>query len=373
VKKFTATEYEWVNAEEATITIYKRDGETQLPLAGAEFEIRDLNGGVVERLTTDIHGSATSKKLPLGYYQIVETKAPHGYQIVETKSDPVEVKAGSPVVVERDNWSDKSIIIRKRDVNTQQPLQGAWFELQTVDGEILQDAICTDASGVAVTKKVEPGMYYLVETKAPDGYRIITERILVEVEDGKGKSIDIDNMPETIVQIYKTDAVTGNPIANTEFALKDKHGKVVEILMTDISGWAYSQPIPAGDYVVEETQAAPGYVRDTEVHHVEVEEGKNFTLMIKNQPGEHIIVTKVDGTEATGQGDASRKPLAGAVFELETDNTTGDCKLIGTYTTDEYGKFEVEGIAPGFYRLHEITAPTATRFPRARTLTRASA
>ena len=363
VKKFTATEYEWVNAEEATITIYKRDGETQLPLAGAEFEIRDLNGGVVERLTTDIHGSATSKKLPLGYYQVVETKAPHGYQIVETKTDPIEVKAGSPVVVERDNWSDKSIIIRKRDVNTQQPLQGAWFELQTVDGEILQDAICTDTSGVAVTKKVEPGMYYLVETKAPDGYRIITERILVEVEDGKGKSIDIDNMPETIVQIYKTDAVTGDPIANTEFALKDKHGKVVEILMTDISGWAYSQPIPAGDYVVEETQAAPGYVRDTEVHHVEVEEGKNFTLMIKNQPGEHIIVTKVDGTEATGQGDASRKPLAGAVFELETDNTTGDCKLIGTYTTDEYGKFEVEGIAPGFYRLHEITAPDGYALP----------
>lgn len=363
VKKFTATEYEWVNAEEATITIYKRDGETQLPLAGAEFEIRDLNGGVVERLTTDIHGSATSKKLPLGYYQVVETKAPHGYQIVETKTDPIEVKAGSPVVVERDNWSDKSIIIRKRDVNTQQPLQGAWFELQTVDGEILQDAICTDASGVAVTKKVEPGMYYLVETKAPDGYRIITERILVEVEDGKGKSIDIDNMPETIVQIYKTDAVTGDPIANTEFALKDKHGKVIEVLMTDISGWAYSQPIPAGDYVVEETQAAPGYVRDTEVHHVEVEEGKNFTLMIKNQPGEHIIVTKVDGTEATGQGDASRKPLAGAVFELETDNTTGDCKLIGTYTTDEYGKFEVEGIAPGFYRLHEITAPDGYALP----------
>lgn len=40
VKKFVSTEYEWTNAEEATITIYKRDGETFLPLAGAEFEIR---------------------------------------------------------------------------------------------------------------------------------------------------------------------------------------------------------------------------------------------------------------------------------------------------------------------------------------------
>lgn len=134
VKKFTSTEYEWVNAEEATITIYKRDGETKTPLAGAEFEIRDLKGAVVEKLVTDINGSATSKKLPLGYYQVVETKAPYGYQIVETKSDPVEVKAGTPVVLERVNWSDKTIIIRKRDVNTQQPLQGAWFELQSVDG-----------------------------------------------------------------------------------------------------------------------------------------------------------------------------------------------------------------------------------------------
>ncbi len=361
---FESVTYEWPNAEEATITIYKRDGNTELPLAGAEFEVRDLNGAVVDKLVTNRNGTATSKKLPLGYYQIVETKAPAGYQIAEEKSQPIEVKAGSPVVIDRYNWSDKTIIIRKRDVNTQQPLQGAWFELQTIDGEILQDAICTDASGVAVTKQVEPGQYYLVETKAPDGYKIIKEKILVTVEAGKGVSVDVDNMPTTIVQIYKTDAVSGDPIPNTEFALKDKHGKVLEVLMTDISGWAYSQPLPAGDYVVEETQAAPGYIKDTEVHHVELEEGKNFTLMLKNTPGIHITVFKVDGTDTNsegsstgGEGAASRKPLPGAVFELETDSTTGDCKYIGTYTTDEYGKFEVEGLAPGFYRLHEKTPP----------------
>ena len=363
VKEFNSITYEWPNAEEATITIYKRDGETLLPLGGAEFEIRDLNGSVVEKLVTDVSGSATSKKLPLGFYQVVETKAPLGYQLVEYKSDPIEVKAGSPVVIERDNWSDKTIIIRKRDVNTQQPLQGAWFELQTIDGDILQDAICTDASGVAVTKQVEPGQYYLVETKAPDGYRIIQEKILVTVESGKGVSVNIDNMPETIVEIYKTDEITGDPIPNTEFALKDKHGKVIEVLMTDITGWAYSQPLAAGDYCVVETQPAPGYVRDEEEHWIEVEEGKNFILQLKNMPGIHITVTKVDATEATGEGAASRKPLAGAVFELQTDSTTGDCKYIGTYTTDEYGKFQVEGLAPGFYRLYEKTAPDGYEAP----------
>lgn len=40
VKEFNSITYEWPNAEEATITIYKRDGETLLPLGGAEFEIR---------------------------------------------------------------------------------------------------------------------------------------------------------------------------------------------------------------------------------------------------------------------------------------------------------------------------------------------
>lgn len=131
VKDFVTTQYEWKNSQEATITVYKRDGDTLVPLGGAKFEIRDMDGGVVQTLTTDLTGSATSSRLPLGWYRVVETEAPKGYTL-NSDEHLVEVKEGTPVTVEHLDWSDKVLIVHKRDAVTKQPLTGAWFELQTI-------------------------------------------------------------------------------------------------------------------------------------------------------------------------------------------------------------------------------------------------
>ena len=159
VKDFVTTQYEWKNSQEATITVYKRDGDTLVPLGGAKFEIRDMDGGVVQTLTTDLTGSATSSRLPLGWYRVVETEAPRGYTL-NSDEHLVEVKDGTPVSIDHLDWSDKVLIVHKRDAITKQPLTGAWFELQTIDGKLVQEQFGTDASGVCVTKALEPGKYY---------------------------------------------------------------------------------------------------------------------------------------------------------------------------------------------------------------------
>ena len=49
------------------------------PLNGAIFEVRNNNGDMLDRVTTDENGIATTVELPLGEYTIVETQAPAGY------------------------------------------------------------------------------------------------------------------------------------------------------------------------------------------------------------------------------------------------------------------------------------------------------
>ncbi|KKD46230.1 SpaA isopeptide-forming pilin-related protein [Listeria seeligeri] len=76
----------FVSKENAPITgsvsLEKLDSETKAKLAGAEFELQGSDGATLQTgLTTNEEGTLTISDLALGDYQLVETKAPAGYEL----------------------------------------------------------------------------------------------------------------------------------------------------------------------------------------------------------------------------------------------------------------------------------------------------
>ena len=60
------------------IVITKIDADTAAPLAGAVFEISELNGSVINSYTTDATGVVHTETLAPGKYVVKEIKAPEG-------------------------------------------------------------------------------------------------------------------------------------------------------------------------------------------------------------------------------------------------------------------------------------------------------
>lgn len=64
------------------VQIYKLDSDGKTPLQGAEFEIADATGKVLDKGVTGEDGKLNFARLAPGTYTVTETKAPAGYQLL---------------------------------------------------------------------------------------------------------------------------------------------------------------------------------------------------------------------------------------------------------------------------------------------------
>ena len=348
VKEFEAATIEWENSQHAVLTLTKRDKETEVGLAGATFEVRTLGGELIETMTTDKTGVATSSRLVPGWYIVKETVAPDGY-ILNDEEMRIEIKENTPATLDVYDEQMTGITLTKVDAVSGEPLSGAVFEISTVNGALIE-SYTTDGAGSITTKPLEPGVYSIKETQAPDGYVLDDEAKTVEVEAGHQATITVRNVPKSTIQIFKTDMTTGEPLLSAEFDITDKSGSNVSHIITDETGWGSSLPLAPGEYIVRETKAPDGYVMDLQEHEVTVKEGEGATLRLQNAPDTVLYITKVDAD--------TQEPLAGATFEVYAGIVgTEPWTLIGTYVTDEHGIATTQPLTPGPYVIKETGAP----------------
>ncbi|WOO89023.1 SpaA isopeptide-forming pilin-related protein [Mollicutes bacterium LVI A0078] len=160
----------WVDYTHGNIQITKidEDGNT---LSGAEFDILNSEGNIVDHVVTDDSGMATSTNLPLGAYKVVETVAPTGYTLNPAPYDVIITSDDDDMIFEVEIvnvYSMGNIEITKvnEEGNT---LSGAEFDILDSEGNIV-DHVVTGDEGIATSINLPLGNYQIIETVAPSGY-----------------------------------------------------------------------------------------------------------------------------------------------------------------------------------------------------------
>ena len=331
------------NQPMCSLVILKKDADNGNPLSGAQFKVTTSKGDVIGRnngiFTTDSNGSITISYLAKDSYIVEEVKAPDGY-VLEEQSKTIALDYGKTYTLEFTNKKMTSLVIKKVDSISGEPLVGAKFVVEKQNGEHVGE-YTTDNTGTIQLPTLDPDWYVVRETKAPEGYILDETPKTVEVKTNVPTVVTFENKPLSGIKIVKTDSETGEPLEGVSFAVSKMNGEKIGTFKTDKEGMIYVSDLEDGYYTVTETEGLEGYHWDKEPKTVEVKSGKQTIVEVENQPYSGLVIEKTNSRT----GD----PIEGVEFLVTKFNG----EQIGYYETDESGLIVIEGLEEGTYLVKE--------------------
>ena len=412
----------------AKLKIIKKDDETKKPVlvAGTEFKIYDLDHKkYVEQVTTyptvTVHKSFFTdsqgylilpKNLEIGHYRIEEVTAPDGYVVnknyveITVDSDTAyEVDGVSGDVIIEVSYEDQpvkgNLIVYKKGemlsgfendfIYKEQYLSGAEFEVRAAedictpdhqkdaDGnrivlyakDTLMTTITTGEGGKAVAKDLPLGRYYVVETKAPEGFVLNPEPVKVALtyqdQDTpivEAEAIVGNDRQKVSISVEKQDAENGRVLSGAVFGIYNKkniqaNGKVLvkadtllQEMTSDENGMATcTLDLPFGEYYVKELKAPEGFVSSDEV--------LEFVAEYQGQETKIVSLQAVKKNEPT-TAEFTKSDLTTGV-ELEGARLKvmdKDGNVIDEWTSEKDKPHVIKRLVVGeTYTLHEEFAP----------------
>ena len=347
-----------------TSKIKKVDSDSGAAISGVVFDIKK-GDAVAKTVTTGADGTAEFE-LPVGDYTVVEKSAPPQY-VVDPTPHPITVKnTGEVHEISIKNTVVKATIkVLKVDTETKEPLPGAKFKL-TQNGQTKYEAT-SGADGRATFSNVVYGNYKLEEVEAPEGYlRDNASRDITVDSNSNGKTFDLEAPNQVIkgkIQIVKIDANDEErPVEGAVFELYKASdlNKAIAKLTTDKNGFAYTEDLRYGDYVLKEVDAPGDYYINDKLYPVSIREnGKVEVKYIVNKPVEfRLQIVKVDGE--------TQQPLEGAHFQIHQNGKPVEFtyqagnKVVKetTFVSDSEGMILLPTtLRGGKYQLVEVKAP----------------
>lgn len=315
-------------------------------LAGAKFQItakEDIydpsndgsiiykKGTVVDTITTDDSGKATSKALPLGEFSVNELQAPYGMVINnETKDVSLKYKDQNTAIV-FDNTSfvnerqKLEINVYKIDKDDESLLEGAEFSLYAKEditnykGEIIMKAnelietATSDENGKATFKTDLPLLNFLIkESKAPKGH-ILSDEVITVNSEYQGQDVKILNLEYNMknekvkgyLEITKVDSKTKDTLKDATFGIYDMENNKIAEITTDETGKAKSELIPYGKYYAKElSTGSVYYLLNENTYEFEIVENNEIVpLTIENDSVDIEVTVDKEGTTEIKPGE----------------------------------------------------------------------
>ena len=331
------------------VTLTKTDITGQKTLPGATIEVKDEQGNVMYRETTDANGQIPQIPVTPGTYTFKEVYAPDGYALNEAEMR-FTVDADGNVTGDttiRDDYTRFSL--RKVD-ESGKPLAGVMFGLKKADGMLMMTAK-TDEKGMATFEKVSFGTYTLVETQALPGYLKADTEIRLTVD---GTFVNPKEPIATVVNErqkirgLKVDTA-GQALTGAAFSLINADtGEIVDVAASDEKGEFYLTGFGYGDWIIRETVVPEGFNRVEDVLiHVDEDWKAPNTLLFTDIPN-HYEFVKVDEDGC---------PMEGVKFALEDE----DGNVLRELASGEDGIVHADDLKTGVYVIREIETQAGYR------------
>lgn len=267
--------------ELGAIKITKVDADTNEEVTGATIIVRGKDNNFNQSFTLTNKSTITIDNLEYGTYEIIETKAPNGYE-KDTRTYEVVISKDhllEEVVISNKRIEEKlgSFTLIKIDENGNK-LNDSVFKYYNSTGE--SNTFDVSNKGVKFTDVTFNAKMCLEEVKSPVGYKLNSKKFCFKVLDTGEIKLDADynfikitksnsiyvlnviNYPEdkSIVRIKKVDSKDNTKVlAGAKLHIIDGTGKeVVEPWTTTTEEFVITD-LKVGKYYIEELEAPEGY------------------------------------------------------------------------------------------------------------------
>ena len=320
-------------------------------IPNAVFEIKSVAGDYgPKEFTTDQNGEIDLSKLPTGAYVVTE-KACEGY-IIDQAQRIIQLDPNEDAQFVFTNTIKPSLQIIKTSSDGSR-LKNVHFRIAKIeDGTHYLDRT-TNEQGEILIADLEPGVYSVKETATDSSHILDLREYHMELFAGRTSTLTIENQKRPNLTVYKHDADTGEPIADTVFEVRAADGHSVDQIKTDSEGKAELKNLLPGVYEISEKSVPSPYLLDAPAQLATLYPNRDHTVYFENHQKPALTVKKVDSVT----GD----PLQGAKFHVTyASNNTGSGEIndLGTYYTGENGQFQLTGLRDGWYKVTEQEPPT---------------
>ncbi|MGN1138647.1 MAG: SpaH/EbpB family LPXTG-anchored major pilin [Ruminococcus sp.] len=291
--------------------------------------------------TTDSNGLATLSNLPLGIYLVQEVEAP----AQTNKKTPAFVVSIPMTKVNGTEWEYNvnvypknetkyaEITLKKTDYVTGEVLQGAEFKViksaDAVTWTDVEEGLVTGADGkVKINTPLDANTYYrVIETKAPDGYILVTGNkssfyinSVGEVCDpGTKQVIDVNNPQQfTITNTKpsiskKVNSVTSKPVFANDVNTYNITVTTPNVDMTKMHTFKVTDTLPNG--IIFNTTNTADIIKNVKIGTTALTAGTDYTATLN---GNNKVTVKF---LTTSGNFASNKTITFDIASTTTDYT----------------------------------------------------